>query len=287
MTIPLRDIGFGLEPANVPRDWVLGDPFQTTFVDALSLLFPEGEKFFVESVKRMQPRLTDPDLRAAVLGFIGQEAMHGREHRVFNQIIVAHGYRVAPRIETALKKFLIGVRRVLSPKSQLAVTCALEHFTAMLGETLLRDPRLRAEIDESVAVLWLWHALEETEHKAVAFDVYRAVGGGYLRRVSMMWLTTVGFLIAHAIVHARLMATRRILWRPWRWGRGLVRMWIWPGYLTRLIPVYLAYYRPGFHPDDRDARELVARWRAQLFDPGGELATRVHRTRIFAAGDRA
>ena len=269
MTIPHRDIAFGLEPARIPRDWVLGDPFQTTFINALSLLFPEGERFFVDSVKRMQPKLTDDALRRDVQGFIAQEAMHGREHRAFNELIVSHGYTVAPRVEARLKKFFRFVRRALTPKSQLAITCALEHFTAMLGETLLSDERLRKDIDESMQRLWLWHALEETEHKAVAFDVYRAVGGGYVRRSLLMIVTTIGFLVAHALVHARLMAARGVLWRPWRWGRGLVRMWIWPGYLTRLVPSYLSYFRPGFHPNDRDARGLVETWRTKLFGANG------------------
>jgi uncharacterized protein len=269
MTIPHRDVAFDLDPTKVPRDWVQGDPFQTTFINALSLLFPEGERFFVDSVKRMQSRIADPALRRAVHGFVAQEAMHGREHRAFNELVVAHGYRAAPRIEARLRGFLGWLRKVLTARSQLAITCALEHFTAMLGETLLRDPRLRDEIDPAVQPLWLWHALEETEHKAVAFDVYRAVGGGYVRRATMMLLTTVGFLLAHAIVHARLMATRRILWKPWRWGRGLVRMWIAPGYLTRLVPAYLSYFRPRFHPDDRDARALVDTWRTKLFGAQG------------------
>ena len=270
-TIPLRDVGFELEPAKVPRDWVLGDPFQTAFINGLSLLFPEGERFFIDSVKRMQSRLTDPELRRAVQGFIGQEAMHGREHRAFNKLVVAHGYRAAPRIERRLRRFLDFLRRRLPARSQLAITCALEHFTAMLGQTLLSDARLREGIDDDVAGLWLWHALEETEHKAVAFDVYRAIGGGYLRRASMMVLTTIGFFIAVAIVQTRLMANRGILWRPWRWGRGLVRMWIYPGYLTRLVPPYLSYFRPGFHPDDRDTRALVDSWRQELFGADGTL----------------
>ena len=274
MTILRRDPELALDAATIPRDWCHGDSYQTTFLAALSLLFPEGERFFVDSVKRHRAHATDPALAQDVAGFIGQEAMHGKAHRELNDLFVAHGLTSAPRIDTALRRFLHGVRARQPALSQLAATCALEHFTAMLAEALLGDPRMRAELDESVRVLWLWHALEEAEHKAVAFDVYRAAGGGYGRRVAIMALTTVVFFAAHALAHARLMADRRILLRPWTWARGLARFWIWPGYFTRLVPAYLAYFRPGFHPDDRDTRVLLAQWRAALFGPGGALHDR-------------
>jgi uncharacterized protein len=272
--IPRRDVNLEMEPGRVPRDWCSGDAFDTTFLGALSLLFPEGEKFFVESVKQQRHKVTDPELEREIVGFIGQEAMHGKEHRAFNELLVAHGFAEAPRVEKRLKIFLKGVRKVLSPMSQLAVTCALEHFTAMLAEALLRDSRMRDEVHESVRPLWLWHALEESEHKAVAFDVYKAAGGGYTRRVLIMLLTTAVFFAAQGIVHARLMATRRILWKPWRWVRGATRFWIYPGFLTRLTPAYLSYFRPGFHPNDRDTNELLAAWRNSLFGDGGLVALR-------------
>jgi predicted metal-dependent hydrolase len=230
-------------------------------------------------VKQHRELITSPELRRAVTGFIGQEAMHGKEHRAFNELLVAHGYAEAPRIERRLRRFLIGVRRVLAPRSQLAVTCALEHFTAMLAEQLLRDARLRDAIHPSVRPLWVWHALEESEHKAVAFDVYRTAGGGYARRASIMLLTTAVFFAVQWIAQAHLMHTRGILWKPWRWVRGIGRFYIWPAFLVRLVPAYLSYFRPGFHPDDRDTTQLLERWRDQLFGDTGDLRDR---TRVVA-----
>ncbi len=271
MNIPRRDVDFALDPDAVRRDWCNGDGFQTTFLNALSLLFPEGERFFVESVKQHKDFVTSPELAAQVKGFIGQEAMHGKEHRAFNEMLVAHGFAESPKVERRLKGFLTLVRKVLSPKSQLAATCALEHFTAMLAEQLLSDERMRDEIDPAVRGLWLWHALEESEHKAVAFDVYRAAGGGYVRRASIMLLTTFVFFAVQMMVHARLMYTRGILFRPWTWIRGLGRLFVSPGHLTRLVPAYLSYFRPRFHPDDRDTRALLTTWEAELFGTAGQL----------------
>jgi predicted metal-dependent hydrolase len=275
MDIPRRDLALALDPANVPRDWANDDPFMTSFLNALSTLFPEGEKFFVESVKQARGKIDDPALQKEIVGFIGQEAMHGKEHRAFNELLVAHGYAYAPRVDRKLRGFLKRVRHVLSPMSQLAVTTALEHFTAMLAEQLLRDVRMHEELDPSVRGLWLWHALEESEHKAVAFDVYRAAGGGYARRAAIMLLTTVFFFLIQGLAHARLMADREILWKPWRWVRGATRMWIWPGYFIRLLPAYFAYFGPGFHPNDRDTTTLLATWRDTLFGETGALRDRV------------
>lgn len=69
--IPRRDVDFGLDPAAVPRDWADGCPYATTMLAALSLL-PEGERF-VDSVKQLRHRVEDPQLREAIVGFIGQE----------------------------------------------------------------------------------------------------------------------------------------------------------------------------------------------------------------------
>src|SRR4051794_34073227 len=112
-----RDVDLPFDPATVPRDWVNGDTFATTFLAALSLLFPEGERFFVDSVKHHRDRVTDPALTADVLGFIGQEAMHGRAHRAFNTMLVAQGMTSAPHVDARLRRFLKVVRRVLSPRS--------------------------------------------------------------------------------------------------------------------------------------------------------------------------
>jgi uncharacterized protein len=263
MTIVRRDAA--LELVDVPRDWCGNDAYRTTFLDALSLLFPEGEKFFVESVKQHREQIESPSLRADIAGFMGQEAMHGKEHRAFNELLVSHGLTAAPAIDARLHELLKLVRRVLPPAAQLGVTCALEHFTAMLAEQLLSNEAMREEIHPAVRRLWLWHALEESEHKAVAFDVYVASGGGYTRRIAIMMLTTAVFFAAQALAHARLMQQREILWKPWTWLRGLRRMWIYPGYFMQLVPAYLAYYKPGFHPNDRDTRALLAIWEQQLF----------------------
>jgi uncharacterized protein len=275
---PRRDLDLNLDPAAVPRYWYGGDPFLTLFWEGLSLLFPRGERFFVDSVRAHRDRVADPALAVEVAGFIGQEAMHGREHRAFNELLRDRGGAMNAAIRTIdsqLAAILGGAQRTLSPASQLAVTCALEHFTAIMAEQLLDLDRHAGAIDPSVRPLWLWHALEESEHRAVAFDVYRASGGGYLRRAAIMLVTTAIFIAEATNVHLRLLRADRSLWRPRSWLRGLAFFWGRPGLFRRMIPAYLGYFRPRFHPHDRDVAALIAATRARLFGPDGELRDRV------------
>jgi predicted metal-dependent hydrolase len=172
-----------------------GDPVVNHMTAVLSGMFPSGESFFVRSVRDQRERVCDPELREQVNHFVGQESMHGRLHRQLNSRLEELGYKVGLVDRVVDIGFNRIGARLLPPKVQLAVTAALEHYTATLAEVLMSDPRARALFDdESVCNLFLWHALEESEHKAVAFDVYRAVGGSDALRRATMDVTTLVFL---------------------------------------------------------------------------------------------
>jgi uncharacterized protein len=260
-------------PADLPRHFVSGDPAMSHVVAMLSAMFPDGEEFFVRSVRAFRDEVHDPTLRGHVKGFIGQEAMHGREHRAFNDRLASLGYPTKG-MERFVDKSLRIRERLWSAKSNLAATAALEHYTATLAEVLLADESARAHFDvPEVRSLLLWHALEESEHKAVAFDVYRDVGGTERMRRLMMDLTTVAFLLVlvTSTTVSILMdpATRRHPLRVLGSVAALRRSpFVRPAVLRRIR----AYNRPGFHPDDLDATELVEHWRAELFGADGALA---------------
>src|SRR6476469_608908 len=193
--IPTRRISFEESLQSVPRHFAAdGDLLHSHVAASLSAVFPDGEDFFVKSVRHYRSEITDPVLKRQVAGFIGQEAMHGREHRAFNDRLDELGYPVK-RFERITKKGLAIRERLLSPKSNLAATAALEHFTATLAELVLTDEDTRNSFGhEQGRNLFVWHALEESEHKAVAFDVYKAVGGSERVRVFTMNLLTFGFV---------------------------------------------------------------------------------------------
>jgi predicted metal-dependent hydrolase len=275
-TVQTRRVAFEYPSAqDLPRHFVAGDPAMSHVVAMLSAMFPDGEDFFVRSVRQFRDEVRDPDLRANVRGFIGQEAMHGREHRTFNERLADLGYPTKG-VERFVDRSLRLRERVWSRRSNLATTAALEHYTATLAEVLLADDEARARFDvPEVQRLLLWHALEESEHKAVAFDVYRDVGGSERLRRGMMNLTTVLFLSFLVVVTTvsllRDPTTRR---QPGKALRSVAALRHSP-FVSREVRRRLRdYNREGFHPDDHDATALLERWRAELLDPFGDLAGR-------------
>ena len=270
--VPTRRVALEDSFAEVPRHFAVdGDLVSSHFTAALSALFPDGEDFFVRSVRHYRDRITDPGLKRQVAGFIGQEAMHGREHRAFNARLDALGYHTK-RIERMTKNLLEFRERVAPPIANLAVTAALEHFTATMAELVLTSEEARDSFGEdAVRDLFLWHALEESEHKAVAFDVYRAVGGSERLRVWSMRLIRIGFVLAVATEMLWSLATDRATYRRGNLRASWRRFRQSPVMGTALWAQLKEYDRPGFHPDDRDTTALVSQWREQLFGTEGTM----------------
>lgn len=249
-----------------------GDIVMSHVLAVLSSVFPDGEDYFVRSVEAASGDIDDPALRADVDGFIGQESMHGREHRVLNERLAELGYPTGA-IAAYVRWLFRNRERIHNRRLHLGFTAALEHYTATLAETLLRDADAREVIGHhGVRSLLLWHALEEAEHKAVAFDVYRHVGGSEPMRMATMWLTHLLFVLETSAWTAISIALDgdarrhpvRVLRSAWRLRRSP---------FTRPAPVrqLFQYTHRGFHPNDRDTRDLIAAWREKLFGPSGAL----------------
>ncbi len=267
-----RRISFEESFRTVPKHFAAdADLILSHLAASLSAVFPDGEDFFVRSVRHFRDQITEPGLKQQVAGFMGQEAVHGREHRAFNDRLDQLGYPTK-RIERFTKWSLEKRERIAPPKANLAATAALEHFTATLAELVLSSKETRALFgDEAVKNLFLWHALEESEHKAVAFDVYKAVGGTERMRVWTMNFLRFGFVagmtiqVAAALLFDQATYRRGNLRRSWRKFRHS------PIMQRELWAQLRDYNRPDFHPDDRDTTELVERWRRELFGDDGTL----------------
>lgn len=262
--ITFRRMDFEFDDS-VPRDWFAGDPAMTHFFIALSLLFPEGEKFFIDSVRNFEDADLDPRTRHEVREFIKQEAHHSFQHRRLNNLAAANGVNV-DGYEKLLRGVLNLARRFLSKKVQLAITVALEHFTAVLANELLTNPEFTDDMDPAVRPLWMWHAVEETEHKAVAFDVYQQVGGTYWVRVIVMGRILIGFPLVIAFFQGSMLVrdprpgTLRMLRDSLRFVYGR------DGLVHGVWPELKAYFRRDFHPWQVDNRELIAAWEAEYDD---------------------
>ena len=269
--IRTRRIGFEYPPASMDRHYVSGDLVMSHIVAVLSATFPEGEDFFVRSVRRHADQVTDAQLKKQVAGFIGQEVTHGREHRVLNERLQQMGYPTR-RLDRAVRKSLARTERFAPSLVCLAMTSALEHYTAALAETLLTDERARALLGGTeVRNMLLWHALEESEHKAVAFDVYRAAGGSERMRIAVMRWVTFGFL-ARVIGYTALSMLRdRATYNPVRLVRSIAALRRSPFLSREVVRRIRAYNTVGFHPDDNDNGEILAHWELELFGTEGRL----------------
>jgi predicted metal-dependent hydrolase len=263
LTIHPREIAFGREEG-FPRWWHGNDPVPTAFYNALSVTFPLGERFFMDAV-RYYKKQTPKALQAQITAFVSQEAMHSREHVFFNRQVTSHGYDITAM--EARVKFRTTIARKLPHAMQLAATAALEHFTAIMAHAILSNPAHMEGVTEEARRMWRWHAMEEIEHKAVAFDtLIAAVKGGPLGRWALrswaMFVTTL--LFTYTIT--------RNVWEffdqdgintPRTWGRLLGYLWGKPGLLRAVAGSYLSYYRPGFHPWQEDDRALIAAMQAE------------------------
>lgn len=244
--------------ANIPMWWWDNDPVKTLMLAAMSSGFPPGERFFIDSVRHYQNQITDPELQKAIRGFIGQEGHHSREHAALNGFLQERGINLA-RLDKEIQGFMNWMQKNLSPERQLAHTVAVEHFTALMAEEFLLKYDALEEMDPHMAPIWAWHAIEESEHKAVAFDVYKAVGGSEFVRVTEMMLVSIMFPLFTAIHLTQLMREAGELGNIKSWAKGINYMWGKPGVFRRLIPAYLKFYNPNFHPWNHDARHLVER----------------------------
>jgi predicted metal-dependent hydrolase len=265
LNVAPRDIRFDLEAARQGH-WLSGDPVGTAVFNALSLTFPDGERLFMDAVKNYRGQLSGKLLEDAK-GFIAQEAIHSREHHQLNSLIDRQRYPVAEIEETIRGR--VKMARDRGPMAMLISTIALEHFTAMMAETHARHRDLFDGAAPGIERLWRWHAMEETEHKAVAYDVFMAVTKEwkplrrYFVRCRAMFFVTIMFTRNISLYAARLLEADG--YEP-KAALKAVKRFVWsdPGVFRKGWKTYLAWYRPGFHPWDQDDRAAFADWKAEF-----------------------
>jgi uncharacterized protein len=267
LTITPRDRRFG-RGMRQERWWMGGDPVATAFYNALSATFPKGEAFFVESVRLFREG-TPEKLAREIKAFTTQEVMHSREHVQFNKRALEAGYDLSgleKRVEWRL-----GLTKDRPPIVNLAATMCLEHFTAILANQLLRNPRHLDRADPESAALWRWHSIEEIEHKGVAYDTWLHATRGLSRwkrwkiKAKVMLFVTRNFVVDRSIGTITLLRQDGIT-GPKAWARMLWFAWVRPGMLRKILGAWLAFFLPGFHPWKHDDRNLIARTESDYSD---------------------
>ncbi|WP_394824542.1 metal-dependent hydrolase [Pendulispora albinea] len=255
-----RDLKFQL-PADKVTTWHRGSEHLSHFVNTFSLFLPSGERFFIDAVRAYRYRVEDPVLKEEVMAFIAQEAMHGREHRALNDVFIA-AVPEAEGIERFVTRLLAWLKHNAPRSYRLSGTIALEHFTAILADQVLSDPRVLEGADPRYAAMLRWHALEETEHKAVAFDVWETVMGrgsrAYVLRCGGLLVATVVFWGIAIPSFLRVLRARGKLGDRAGWRLFKRHFVTETRFLPNLVKPWATYFRPDFHPWDHDNRHVLS-----------------------------
>ncbi len=263
LTITPRDRRFD-RGALEQRLWHGGNVAATAIYNALSTTFPAGEAFFVESVRAFRDG-APPQLASDIRAFTTQEAIHSREHDAFNRRASGAGYDLG-KLEAQVEKRLAITRD--KPKIvSLAATMGLEHFTAILAHELLSDPRHLEGADPEAAALWRWHAVEEIEHKAVAYDTWLHATRHWSRwkrwkvKAKVMIYITRNFVVDRTAGALELMRQDGVTGLR-AWSNLLWHLWVRPGMFRKIAGAWLKFFLPGFHPWNEDDRELLRNYEA-------------------------
>lgn len=278
-SFPVRRMNFDFD--QVPEYWVNGSPGLTHFLTALSALFPAGERFFIDSVRavRDHPAIKDNEqLQKEIRAFIGQEAMHTHEHMAFNASAQKYGHDVAhleqytDHIIQSTRKFNGKIFNFFGVKQEmldLMGTTALEHFTATIASQLLQNKNIQALMtDPTMSYMWFWHAVEENEHKAVAYDVFEGLFGkgvkSYLARTSTLTIYMASLFLVQSYFVFYLLANDKQLNL-----RALKDIYTYAyspskGIITGMGKEMLQYFKFGFHPNDLNTEVLLSVWKLKL-----------------------
>ncbi len=257
-----RHMNFGF-PDRIPKYWADDNPYITHFLHALSAVFPAGEKFFIDSVRHYADQIDDPVLKKNIRGFIGQEAHHSKHHVEFNKLVEKNGVPMA-KVDQYVSRMLGQARKSLPKDAQLAITISLEHFTAIMAHQVLQDDRFVENMLPEFKNLIRWHAIEETEHKAVAFDVYRHAGGSEALRKRVMIETTLSFFTHIFAFQLYFLWKDGMPIRPVKFLQAVDFLVGRKGFLRKIIPQYLDYYKSDFHPWQHDNSHLIRQWQQRF-----------------------
>jgi len=263
----LVDLSHGFD-----RHWHSGDAFQSQYYNALSMSFPVGEQSFIDSVRdglKLLPETpANAPLRETVTCFIGQEATHRQVHNLYNAQLEKQGL-VNRWQNWASSRIEFGRQRNIHPLHMLAVTAAYEHCTAVFADGTLRYESWFAQADPRLQTLWRWHSAEEIEHRAVAFDLYSALGGNYAWRVRWFFYALLVFTLDASRQTVLNLYRDGTLFRPATGWSALRFFWGRNGMVWRCTGPLLRYLRRDFHPDhdsqaepNKQSHALAARWLA-------------------------
>ncbi|MDF1780203.1 MAG: metal-dependent hydrolase [Alcanivoracaceae bacterium] len=277
--VPIRHMEFNFDPAEADTRFFRNSIMASAYFEALSIFLTFGEDLVIDTARYHRQFLTDPELKRRVTALIGQEAIHSKMHSEWNDVLAKHHFPVPLYQFLADKVFEYGFKK-LPNRMQLSLMSGIEHFTAVLAEHMMKNEDIFYESsDERQRAMWMWHMLEESEHKDIAYDVYQTLSGNYALRMSGFFLAffTILFLIPVATAAIPLLRKPRDLlklsfWKDVKYSIGLLagpKEGIWGSTLPHLLD----YVRRDFHPNDHDTSAYLEYFKEKLLHPETGLLT--------------
>jgi len=247
------------------RWWMNGDPVATAWHNGLSISFPIGEAFFIEHVKAHRDG-APPKLEAEIRAFTKQEINHTREHIAFNRAVIDSGYDISGIEQRIADK--LSITRGRPGTVNLAASMALEHLTAVMARHTLTHPE---HYSGETGAMWRWHMVEEIEHKGVAYDTWLHATRDWSRWKRWKVKSLVMLISARNFFFGRIGDTLDLMAQDgltgWKWKMRLARyLLVYPGVLRTMLPAAVVFFLPGFHPWNRDDRDLIQLYDSEFID---------------------
>ncbi|MGE8530250.1 MAG: metal-dependent hydrolase [Acinetobacter guillouiae] len=277
--IPIRHMKFDFDPAQVDHRFYMDAELASAYFASLSIFLTRGEDLVIDTARYHRDFITDPLLKQRVTSLIGQEAIHSKMHEELNDAYLIRDLPVKLFRTWAGWAFEYGFERLPQPM-KLSLMAGIEHFTAVLAEYMMNHEEVffRSQ-DEKQRAIWMWHMLEESEHKDIAFDVFQELSNNYLLRIAGFFPALITILV--------LISAASFLVPFYRNPKNLISLRYWKEipYNFRLIfglkdGVYgssfkhiFDYLRPDFHPNDHDTSEFLDYYKEKLLNPKTGLLT--------------
>ncbi len=277
--VPIRHLDIKFDAKDLDSNFFHNAELASAYFHALSIFLTFGEDLVIDTARHHRQFLTDPELKQRVTALIGQEAVHSKLHNEFNETLADHRYPLAFYRFLADQVFKYGFTQ-LPHGMQLSLMAGIEHFTAVLAEFMMKHEEVFfISQDEKQRALWMWHMLEESEHKDIAYDVFQTLSGNYSLRISGFVLAFITILLLVPLGGALIPVIRKpsnlISPRYWKDVARSIGLILGPrdGVYGSTMKHILDYLRPSFHPNDHDTSAYLAYYKEKLLNPKTGLLT--------------
>lgn len=271
--IPIRHMKFEFEPEKIDPKFFLNAELASAYFASLSIFLTYGEDLVIDTARYHRDLIQDPLLKQRVTALIGQEALHSKLHEELNDAFLKVDLPVALFRTWAEWVFKYGFNRLPQPM-KLSLMAGIEHFTAVLAEYMMNHEEIFFESqDEKQRAIWMWHMLEESEHKDIAYDVFQTLSNNYALRVAGFFpaLITILLLISAASIlvpfYRKPSNLVSVAYYKDMFNSAALIFGLKKGVYGSSIKHIFDYLRPSFHPNDHDTSAFLAYYKHTLLNP--------------------